>query len=146
MLVTATSYTDVRAAARSGSIGRVGKPRPTARPSASSPFIRVARSKRLDPRAWLERELRSGGFLQRYVTQEKGRMPSQIRRVAQRWSRAKPKYADRPKAAREGEWELQYALPARLYFRWLAQDPDFFKDPANLRALRRDNPELCIYR
>lgn len=143
MLITATNYTDVRAAAaRPGSASKKGKPART----SDLPAIRVARSKRLDPRVWIERELRQGGYFSRYVAKEKGQLPTQIRRVAQRFHNAKRPWSQLPKSAKDGEWELQYALPARLYFRWLAQDPDFFNDPANLKALRRDNPELCIYR
>ena len=136
MLVTAPSYTAVRAASRGVMPAR----------TFATPAIRVARSNRLDPRVWVERELREGGYFSRYVQREKGQLPAQIRRVAQRYHKAKRPWSQLPKAAKEGEWELQYALPARLYFRWLAQDPDFFNDPANLKALRRDNPELCIFR
>lgn len=135
MLIQATNYTDVRAAAAQAGLAR----------TSSTPHVRVARPKRIDPRAWIERELRTGGYFDRYVRREKAQLPRQIRRVAQQFHGAKRRWKDLPKEAKEGDWELQYAIPARLYFRWLAQDPDFFRDPANLKALRRDNPELCIF-
>lgn len=132
MLQTATAYTDVRRAALSG---------------GGTPAIRVRRSRRVDRhRAWLQREMREGGYFDRYVAQEKARLNSQIRAVARGYHNARPKsWRDLPKAAREIEAEMTMAIPGRLYWRLLQEDEHYFDDPKNLRKLKADNPELCIW-
>jgi hypothetical protein len=85
---------------------------------------------------WFWKELREGGALHRYLQRERSRLKGQVRSIGRRLR----DWRQNPKS----DWELEFAVPARLYHRWLKEDPDFWKDRSNLRSLKRDNPELTI--
>lgn len=85
---------------------------------------------------WFWRELREGGMLRRYLRAERHRLKDQVRKVGRRYQ----DWRQNPKS----DWQLEYAVPARLYHRWFQEDPDFWKDRSNLQSLKRDNPELTI--
>ena len=42
----------------------------------------------------------------------------------------------------EGIGQLTGRIPARMYFRWLKEDPHFWDDPKNKEKFFKDNPEL----
>lgn len=86
---------------------------------------------------WFFKELREGGFLKRYVDAEKAELPKLIRATAIR----ERNFVQNNKS----EWRRMASIPGRLYHRWLAEDPDFWKDRKNLKSLKRDNPELAIW-
>ena len=85
---------------------------------------------------WWWRECREGGFLQEYVRREKGRMPGAIRQVARLMANFKQN--------NKSDFRLVASVPARLYQRLKAEDPDFFSDNQNLKNLRRDNPDVVV--
>jgi len=87
--------------------------------------------------AWWHRELKEGGFLDSYLKREKGQMPAMIRKVARIMAGFQPN--------NKSDIRRVAAIPARLFHRWKAEDKDFFSDDANLRSLKRDNPELPVY-
>ena len=86
---------------------------------------------------WFWSELREGGFLQRYIAREKAMMSREIRKTAI----ACRNFTQNNKS----EFRRLASIPARLFFRWRAEDPDFWADRKNIRSLRRDNPELAIW-
>jgi hypothetical protein len=85
---------------------------------------------------WFWKELREGGALHRYLQRERARFQGQVRSIGRRMQH----WRQNPKS----DWELEFAVPARLYHRWLKEDPNFWRDRSNLRSLKRDNPELTI--
>ncbi len=87
--------------------------------------------------AWWNRELRSGGELHEYMRVEKARTTERYRAVAKKNHGFKQNNkSDLRKVA---------DIPLRDYFRWLREDPDFFSDNKNLKSLKRDNPDVCVY-
>lgn len=90
---------------------------------------------------WMWKELRGGGFLMRYIEAEKAQSAQRARRVARQMRNV----SVQRQATNTWDWELKAAIPAREFFRWKAMDPDFWRDDNNLRSLKRDNPDLCIY-
>lgn len=86
---------------------------------------------------WFDRELRSGGMLHEYLRVEKAM-------TERRWRRIKAHYSGHRPNARS-DWKLLAAVPARDFHRWKREDPDFWRDDANLRSLRRDNPDMPIF-
>ncbi len=123
MLATASKYTDVRAAGK---------------PAVPNVIFKGKRFDRLSVREFVERELKEGRLLQRYIEREKATSEKRIRAVAQK------RFGARANSKSEHQWIA--SIPAREYFRWLAVDKDFWKDDANLRSLRRSNDDLrhCI--
>lgn len=87
--------------------------------------------------AWVQRELREGGCLRRYLDNEVARMPDLLRRTA----RAMHGFRQNNRS----DLRRVAAIPARLYHRLKAMDPHFFEDNQNLRSLRRDEPDACVY-
>lgn len=87
---------------------------------------------------WVVSELREGRLLNEYLRREKAQMDALLRQTA----RTAHTLAANPKS----DFKFLGAIPARLYHRWRNQDKDFWRDDANLRSLRRDNPDLaaCI--
>jgi hypothetical protein len=77
----------------------------------------------------------------RYIEAEKARSPLRARAVG----RQMQNFSVRRQATNSWDWELKAAIPAREFFRWKKEDPDFWRDDSNLRSLKRDNPDLCIY-
>jgi len=86
---------------------------------------------------WMWRELREGGYLQRYLAREKAMAKVRQRAVGRRMEGWRQN--------NKSDLELKAAIPAREFFRWKAVDKDFWRDESNLRSLKRDNPELKIY-
>ena len=86
---------------------------------------------------WMWQELREGGFLDTYLKKEKWEGKQRQRAVARRMQGFKQNF--------KSDLELKACIPAREFFRWKAEDPDFFRDDKNLRSLKRDNPDMPIY-
>ncbi len=83
---------------------------------------------------WRWRELREGGCLHAYLN----RMRGQTRERWQAVGRARHGFKQNPKS----DFQLMASVPAYDYFRWTRLDKHFFRDPKNLRALKRDNPHV----
>jgi len=90
---------------------------------------------RWDEYMW--RELREGGRLYQYLRRERHQGPRRIRAVARQMHGFRQN--------NKSEFRLRAAVPAREYFRWLQEDPDFWADNRNLKSLKRDNPDMAIY-
>ena len=138
MIATAGKYTDVRQAAHTGErpafAGRTGSRRPvTGAPAIVSPN----RKKLINMREWFWKELRDGRILNKYLSRERARVDHDIRNVARKV------HGTRPNS--RSDMELLATIPARLFHRWRQEDPDFWKDDANLKRLKRDNPDLPVY-
>jgi hypothetical protein len=86
---------------------------------------------------WLWRELREGGRLHEYLAREKSTSGRRLRNVARRMDGFQQNNCS--------DLRLLAAVPAREYHRWKKEDQHFWEDDANLRSLRRDNTEACIY-
>jgi hypothetical protein len=129
MLLTAGKYSTVRQVQTPGP-----RPAPTRAPRLFVPTISGARDCLRD---WYWRELKEGGFLDRYLKAEKARTPAMIRQVA----RLMAGFQQNNKS----DFRRICTIPARLYHRWKAEDEHFFEDDGNLRSLKRDNPDLPIY-
>jgi hypothetical protein len=86
---------------------------------------------------WMVRELKDGGRLKAYLNIEKRTMQRRIRTVA----RAMHGFQQNNKS----DFRRVATVPGRLYQRWKAEDPDFFADDKNLKSLKRDNPDVCVY-
>ena len=100
---------------------------------AKRPDIAVL-SKQISFWDWWNRELKDGGFLQRYLEREKALSFKRLRAVARRtWKRECNKKSD---------FRLRCVLPAREFFRLRAMDRHFFEDDTNIKNLVRDNPEV----
>jgi hypothetical protein len=133
MIIAATKHCDVRKTAKA----HTSKPSPAAaKTSAPQIFIPTVAARRILLRDWWHKECKEGGFLHEYIRREKGRMPAQIRQVA----RLMANFKQNPKS----DFRLIASVPARLYQRLKAEDPDFFSDNQNLRNLRRDNPDVVV--
>lgn len=83
------------------------------------------------------RELREGGRLHEYIRREKALSTRRMRAVARQM------HGRRQNA--KSDLRLLAAIPAREFHRWRAVDKHFWEDDSNLRSLRRDNPDACIY-
>lgn len=147
MIVAASKYSDVRAAAgsplppasRSRPRPHVASPAPSASPRRTAPAILIpkhhARARGFPE--WFERELREGGRLHEYLRAEKVM-------TERRWRRVRALY-DRYRQNNRSDWRLIAAIPGRDFHRWQKVDPNFWDDNANLRSLRRDNPDMPIF-
>lgn len=94
-------------------------------------------TKPVDFLKWWRDELRTGGELAEYMRIEKARTKERYRAVAKKnWDWKQNNRSDIRKVA---------DIPLRDYFRWIKEDPDFFADNKNLRSLKRDNPDVCVY-
>ena len=96
--------------------------------------IYIAPPKVMSHGDWKWKELREGGCLHRYL---------QIKRhqTRDRWEavgKARAGFRQNPKS----DLQLMASIPAYDYFRWLGLDRYFFRDPKNLRALKRDNDHV----
>lgn len=83
---------------------------------------------------WRWRELREGGCLHTYLN----RMRAGTRRRWEAVGQARAGFQQNPKS----DLQLMASIPAYDYFRWLRMDRHFFRDPKNLRALKRDNAHV----
>jgi len=108
-------------------------------PAARSLFIPTltGAAKRVKLGDWYWKEIKEGGFLFEYLASEKRHMPSRIRTIA--------RVMDGFQQNNKSDFRRLAAVPARLYHRWKGEDENFFEDDNNLRALKRDNPDLPIY-
>lgn len=151
MLVSATKYQDVRSAAasrRSNGVGasRADRERPGAHvpspgPRRSStpvaPAILVRQPKAGSLEEWMYRELREGGRIHEYLRAEKVLAEKRWRRIRRAMEGVRQN--------NRSDWRLIAAIPPRDFHRWQQTDPDFWRDDANLRSLRRSNPDMPIY-
>lgn len=87
--------------------------------------------------SWYHRELREGGALDDYLRREKAQTPQRYRQLARRMHGFQQN--NRSDVQRVAD------IPLRDYFRWLREDPDFFADNKNLKSLKRDNQDVCVY-
>jgi hypothetical protein len=94
-------------------------------------------AKRVKLADWYWNEIKEGGFLHEYLADEKRRMPGSIRTIA--------RIMDGFQQNNKSDFRRLAAVPARLYHRWKGEDEHFFEDDNNLRALKRDNPDLPVY-
>jgi len=83
---------------------------------------------------WRWRELREGGVLYNYLQRKR----AETRRRWEAVGRARYGFQQNPKS----DLQLLASVPAYDYFRWIRQDKHFFRDPKNLRALKRDNAHV----
>lgn len=105
---------------------------------APVPQVLVRRHRRaLAWRDWFYRELKDGGHLQTYLARERARTAERYRRVA----RATRQFKQNARS----DLRVLAQVPARDFLRWRKTDPDFWSDNANLRSLRRDNPDVKVY-
>ena len=130
MIIAASKYGEVK---RTGAETRPITP---IAPKTPHIFVPTEASRRMLLRDWWWRETREGGFLREYVRREKGCMPRELRKVA----RVMASFTQNPKS----DFRLVASVPARLYQRLKAEDPDFFADNQNLKNLRRDNPDAVV--
>lgn len=86
---------------------------------------------------WMDKALREGGFLERYMARE--------RHTGQRRQRAVARKMQGFKQNMKSDFELKAAVPAREFFRWKQEDPDFWLDDKNLKSLKRDGAEFPIF-
>lgn len=107
----------------------------------SAAFNIIARkakeTKPVDFLKWWRDELRTGGELYEYIRREKAQTTARYRAVAKKnhgW-----------KQNNKSDIRKLADIPIRDYFRWLREDPDFFADNKNLKSLKRDNPDVCVY-
>jgi hypothetical protein len=142
-LTPASKYSNVRAAASAPAPrpGAVQGPRSKVQGPKSqgqSPAIFVPRlGKQIPLEQWYWKELREGGMLRRYLQAEKA--------LSVRRQRAVAKKMHGFQQNNKSDWRLKAAVPAREFFRWQAEDPDFWSDDNNLRSLKRDNPDMVIH-
>ena len=88
--------------------------------------------KLLSHREWRWRELREGGALFHYLRMKRAHTADRWRGVA----RARASFRQNNKS----DLQLVASVPAYDFHRWRRVDPDFWKDPKNIKALKRDNP------
>ncbi len=84
---------------------------------------------------WVWQELREGGRLRRYLDVERHTTGNRWRAVA----RARQGFQQNNKS----ELRVRASVPAIDYFRFKKKDKHFWDDDANLRSLKRDNPECA---
>lgn len=138
----------IEAAGKYGSVSGKGKagavlahrPGPPGSPDKAAFNIVVRRAARLRPDdflQWWAREVKSGGELHEYCRREKARTSERYRAVA--------RATDGYKQNNKSEFRRVADVPARDYFRWLKEDPNFWDDDKNLKSLKRDTPDARIY-
>lgn len=76
-------------------------------------------------------------MLSQYIAREKATMPRLIADTAKR----ERNFVQNNRS----DFRRMASIPARLFFRWQGEDPDFWKDKKNLKRLKKDNPELAIW-
>jgi len=130
MIEIASKYGGVRTPKAKGAARRPA-------PAAPQILIPTAATRVTLLRDYWWKEIKEGGFLHEYVRREKGTMGASIRRVARFMSGFKPNH--------KSDFRLVARVPARLAQRLKAEDPDFFSDDRNLKNLKRDNPDVCVY-
>ena len=102
------------------------------------PAVLVRKYHRLQSwRAWLDKELKEGGYLNKYLEREKALTPARYRSLARRLAKFKQN--------NKSDFRVRAHVPARDFFRWRHTDPHFFDDNANLKSLKRNNPDVLVY-
>lgn len=82
----------------------------------------------------LEREMRFGKTLDKYVARERADTKRRLLAAA---------LPHKDVARRQvGELELTGVIDPRTYFRWLQTDPYFWHDKGNWKRFVKDNPEV----
>jgi len=135
MIVAASKYTEIRGP-RAEARGQRTAVQTSRRPKDGL-FLPTLSGKADALREWFWRELKDGGMLHRYFAREKARTPHAIRQVA----RLMQGFKQNPKS----DFQRKATIPAKLYHRWKNEDEHFFDDDANLRSLKRDNPDLPVF-
>lgn len=138
VIVAATKYTDVR---RSSSEGRRHAGIQGVLKQGKGPGFKIRKSReaRINFEEWFHREMKDGGMLRDHLKREKAATGKRWRKAAQHGSKFRQN--------NNSDFRKLATIPARDYYRWLKEDPDFWKDNNNLKSLRRDNDELrhCIH-
>lgn len=137
MILTAGKYSDVRAKAGGAANGAVRTPRPTSRVRTPGLFVPTLSGNKDCLRDWFWREMKDGGWLHTYLQREKASTPRAVRHIA----RLMQGFQQNNKS----DFQRKATIPAKLYHRWKDEDPNFFDDDNNLRSLKRDNPDVCVY-
>jgi hypothetical protein len=138
LLVAGSKYASVQAQVdrpmdRRGCVQTPGQRRPSAPANIFVPRL----GKELRFEEWYWKELREGGYLETYLRQEK--------HLSRRRMRAVAREMDGFEQNKKSDFRLKAAIPAREFFRWKREDPDFWADDNNLRSFKRDNPDACVY-
>lgn len=138
MLVAAGKYSDPRRVAAPGGANHAGGGRSVSGVPDRPPQLIIPKpGECCDIPEWYWKELRQGGLLQQIIAREKASMQQAIRRTAT----ACRNFSQN----RKSEFRRLASIPARLFFRWRAEDPHFWEDRQNLKSLKRDNDELAIW-
>lgn len=87
--------------------------------------------------AWLEQEFKAGGLFRRLQDWSKATADKRMRAVA----RQTYGWKQNPKS----DLRVLAHVPLHEWLRWRKQDPDFWKDNANLRSWRRKNEDAKVY-
>jgi hypothetical protein len=102
----------------------------------ASPSILIPRFRTTFNRPdWVWQELREGGRLRRYLNVERHTTGHRWRSIA----RARAGFQQNNKS----DVRLRASVPALDYFRFAKMDKHFWEDPANLKSLKRDNPDCA---
>lgn len=86
---------------------------------------------------WYWREIKEGGMLSEYLRRERHTSTRRMRAIKRRMMGIKPNA--------KSDIQLKAAVPAREFFRWRAEDKDFWADDANLKSWKRDNPDAAVF-
>lgn len=134
MILTASKYGNVRAQAQAKARGAA-----TVQTSRRGPglFVPTLSGNKDCLRDWFWREMKDGGWLHTYLQREKASTPRAVRHIA----RLMQGFQQNNKS----DFQRKATIPAKLYHRWKDEDQHFFDDDSNLRSLKRDNPDVCVY-
>lgn len=141
MIIAASKYGGVKAD-KAAALARVQTSAPThgaAKDGKRAPniFIPTLVNHKAQFQDWYWKELREGGMLFDYLRRERALSARRIRQVARKMHKVQRNL--------KSDFELKAAVPAREFFRWKAEDKDFWRDDKNLKSLKRDNPEMAIF-
>ena len=78
-------------------------------------------------------EMRWGKFVADYIEREKGLYRERIKPSIEKYKGFQQN--------NKSEFQLDMTVDARVYMRWLKEDPNFWNDPANVKKFKKDNPE-----
>ena len=88
--------------------------------------------------AWVERSMRQGNFLHKYLERERARTNHRMTQTAEAFKDYKRKPGS--------EFELISVMDGRTFQRWNQTDPGIIEDPKEFKKLIRDNPEMTPWR
>lgn len=138
MLVAASKYSSARARVSRTTQPKARASKPTLARAAFDVLVPAAKA--MNPTefyAWYHKELKDGGGLAEYLRKEKALTPARYRQLARRMHGFQQNNKSDVRRVAD--------IPLRDYFRWMKEDPDFFADDKNLKSLRRDNKDVCVY-